>query len=107
MDIITSLLGDGIHADSDDENGNSLLYLACERKNVEIARTLLSYKVCPARPLKSGDTALHLAVRQGDLAMLQLFEEKRASSLKNMTSSAGEPLLMIAVRLGHLELVKH
>ena len=87
------------------EDNTTPLMNSCFNNDIEIAKLLLEYDADPDIGNKYGDTALHMACRQGYKEIVKLLLEHNANPyLENKFMGANTPL-KLALREGHEEIV--
>jgi len=79
------------------ENGNNLLHLAAKVKANNIIAKLLSRDVAINLKNKAGDTPLHIAIKQGNLASVEQLLSKRSEELINTVDGLGNTPLVLAL----------
>lgn len=87
------------------EDNTTPLMNSCFNNDIEITKLLLHYNADPDIGNKYGDTALHMACRQGYKEIVKLLLEYNANPyLENKFMGANTPL-KLALREGHEEIV--
>lgn len=76
---VRRLLDRGLDVNTSDANGDTLLMLATQRHDHELAGMLISRKADLSRRNRYGDTALMMASLTGDLALVKAFVEGGAA----------------------------
>jgi ankyrin repeat protein len=85
-------LKSGVDPNYKDRKENSILYNAVKNKHYEIVSLLLQYKANPHFINSNGDSSIHLATRNADLAMCKILLDHGASlnckNVRNQTPIA-------------------
>lgn len=96
VSILESLIKLGVDINSPKNNGSSPLCIACQNKELEIARLLVSNGAEINHSKKNGDAPLYLAVLAGDCDIVELLLKNRANV--NQINELGVTPLMIAIQ---------
>ena len=100
------LLENGANVDAANfEDSTTSLMNSCYNNDTRITKLLLEYNANPDFGNKYGDTALHMACRQGYEDIVKLLLEHKANlNIENRFAGANTPL-KLAEREGHEEIV--
>jgi ankyrin repeat protein len=86
-----------------DNNGSSMLILACYRGNIEVAKFLMNHNADLNYNSKNG-TALMACVFKGEFQLVDELISKKANL--DLTDGNGMTALMLAVQFANVEMVK-
>jgi ankyrin repeat protein len=105
FEISKLLLENGANVDAANfEDSTTSLMNSCYNNDTRITKLLLEYNANPDLGNKYGDTALHIACRQGYLEIVKLLLEHNANlNIENRFAGANTPL-KLAEREGHGEI---
>ena len=108
LDIIKYLIG-CVHSPNQPGNGgNTLLHNSCRGGYLELTKFLINECRCDLKTInKDGSNAVHIASEEGHLRIIEFLTEKTATSLLEISDSAGKTPLMYAAECGHLSIVRH
>ena len=104
ISVAHCLVGLGSDVNVMDDSGYSLLHLSVAGDNFDIAEMLLGCDINPMFRSKTGDTALHIAAREGQLAIAELLVYDPRTDV-NCTNENHSTPLHEACREGHAAMV--
>ena len=87
--------------------GQNLLFIACARGHVEVARFMYQdYSINPTEPNKNGTTPIFVAAYNGHFEMLKCLIYEMDCNPRSLNSK-GESLLHIASEKNHLDIIRY
>lgn len=94
IDEVGNLLARGVPPDVRDENGNSILAIACQNGNKRLAKLALRHNTNINASNLRGNTALHFCYKYGNIELGQYLINKGADrTIKNLDGQVCEDLI--------------
>ncbi|MEJ0024814.1 MAG: ankyrin repeat domain-containing protein [Rhizomicrobium sp.] len=107
MSAARLLLESGASPNVVDDNGTTPLIMAASSGRRELTELLLARGADPSLRRGTAWTALLWAVNDGDIALVRLLADGSPRDALNATTDTGQTALMLAVRMGNLEIIRH
>jgi ankyrin repeat protein len=104
VNAVRTALQNGTNVNATDGNGRSLLLIATNDKNVEIAKLLVSYKADVNQQAQNADSPFLYAGASGQTELVKLYLENNARF--DLFNRYGGTALIPACERGHIETVK-
>lgn len=104
IDAVKTALQNGANVNTTDESGRSLLLIATNDKNVEMAKLLVSFKADVNQQAQNMDNPFLYAGASGQTELVKLFLENNARF--DLFNRYGGTALIPACERGHVETVK-
>ena len=100
-------IGCSINSNSMDEDGNTLLHIACYHNHFAIVKLLTNHKECYIEATDlNGRSALHVAAQQGHLQIIKHLVESKQCDTNKKDKELFIPLHLACLN-GHLNVVKY